>query len=172
MFDFSYEILSAIIASLFILLLLIFVGYFLQKEKEVFKKFVQIEKSIEDGNKEIYKIQKWILENEKKMLSQKDDLKINDLTPEIKQLESNLNTIKLNSQNDRDYFENKIIILEEKIHEMRHFGSNFTNQYGKYNEAKILELYKDGYDIEKIARELKIGKGEVEFVLKLSELNK
>ena len=57
-------------------------------------------------------------------------------------------------------------LLEEKIKEVGYFP---TNPNG-VDESRIISMFKDGYSVDAIAKELRIGKGEVEFTLKLSNL--
>ncbi len=161
----SYEMMSVIMAGLFILMIIIVLLYISLKEKESAKKFVRLEASIEDVYKEIYKIQKWIMENEKRNQETKPNTEafkaMADLKADILSLQHGL-------QSDREYFEDKILVLEERLRSLGHFNAPSQQR----NEKQILELFKNGYTIDAISKELRITKSEVEFVLKLSELHK
>lgn len=166
-FDFaniSYEMMSIVIAGLFILVLIILLLYMNLKDKESAKKIAQLERSIEDVNKEIYKIQKWILESEKKPKNDSQNL---ETTKSINEIKNDIISLQHGLQSDRDYFEDKILILEERLRSLGHFN----NPLQQRNEQQILDLFKNGYTIDAISKELRITKSEVEFVLKLSELH-
>jgi DNA-binding NarL/FixJ family response regulator len=45
------------------------------------------------------------------------------------------------------------------------------NNVSKHDESRIISLYKNGYTIEEIARELRIPAGEVEFIVKFSNIS-
>ncbi|STQ86654.1 DUF6115 domain-containing protein [Helicobacter muridarum] len=159
----SYETMSVIIALCFIIVVIIILLYIMTKEKETYKKIIQLEHSIEDINKEIYKIQKWIVESEKS----RDSSKYNDLLKIITEHKSDINALQHGLQSDRDYFEDKILILEEKLRSLGHFNTPTQQR----NEKQIIDMFKNGYTIDAIAKDLYMSKGEIEFVLKLSELN-
>lgn len=166
-FDFtniSYEMISIIVAGLFILILIILLLYISLKEKESAKKITQLERSIEDVNKEIYKIQKWILESEKKPKNDSQDLETLKSLGEVK---NDIISLQHGLQSDRNYFEDKILVLEERLRSLGHFNTPLQQR----NETQILDLFKNGYTIDAISKELRITKSEVEFVLKLSELH-
>lgn len=159
----SYDIISVIIAICFIIVVIIILLYIVMKEKETHKKIIQLEHSIEDANKEIYKIQKWIVESEKT----RDSSKYNDLLKIITEQKGDINALQHGLQSDRDYFEDKILILEERLRSIGHFNTPTQQR----NEKQIIDMFKNGYTIDTIAKDLYMSKGEIEFVLKLSELN-
>ncbi|RDU64963.1 hypothetical protein CQA53_07255 [Helicobacter didelphidarum] len=161
----SYEVMSVVIAGLFILMIIIVLLYMTMKEKESARKIAQLEHSIEDVNKEIYKIQKWILESDKKPQEKQMS---NDTLKALADMKSDILSLQHGLQSDRDYFEDKILILEERLRGLGHFNTPSQQR----NEKQILELFKNGYTIDAISKELRITKSEVEFVLKLSELHK
>ncbi len=160
----SYEMMSVIIAGLFILMIIIVLLYIAIKEKESKRKIMQLETSIEDINKDIYKIQKWIIDNDKKT----SDIKPNNETIKVMaDLKADIISLQHGLQSDRDYFEDKILILEERLRSLGHFNTPSQQR----NEKQILELFKNGYTIDAISKELRITKGEVEFALKLSKFH-
>lgn len=160
----SYEMMSVIVAGLFILMILIVLLYITMKEKEVAKKIVRLESSIEDVYKEIYKIQKWIMDNEKRTESKPNA----ETFKAMADLKADILSLQHGLQSDRDYFEDKILILEERLRSLGYFNAPSQQR----NEKQILDLFKNGYTIDAISKELRIAKSEVEFVLKLSELHK
>lgn len=164
----SYEMMSVIMAGLFILMIIIVLLYNSMKEKDNAKKFVRLEASIEDLYKEIYKIQKWIMESEKRTQDIKEVKPDEETFKTMADLKQDISSLQHSLQSDREYFEEKVLILEERLRSL----GNFNAPSQQRNEKQILELFKNGYTIDAISRELRIAKSEVEFVLKLSELHK
>lgn len=160
----SYEMMSVIVAGLFILMIIIVLLYIALKEKEGAKKIMRLEASIEDVHKEIYKIHKWIMDSDKRT----KDTKPNEETFKVlADLKADILSLQHGLQSDRDYFEDKILVLEERLRSLGHFNAPSQQR----NEKQILDLFKNGYTIDAISKELRIAKSEVEFVLKLSELH-
>lgn len=165
MVNLSYEMMSVIVAGLFILMIIIVLLYITLKEKESAKKIMRLEASIEDVHKEIYKIQKWIMDNDKRTQDTKPNAEIFKAMADLK---ADTLSLQHGLQSDRDYFEDKILVLEERLRSLGHFNAPSQQR----NEKQILDLFKNGYTIDAISKELRITKSEVEFVLKLSELHK
>ena len=65
-----------------------------------------------------------------------------------------------------EHLENKIFSLEDRIKEFAYTPTNPTN----IDEGRIISMFKDGWSVDSIAKELRIGKGEVEFTLKFANL--
>lgn len=171
------------IAIVFILLIV----YLYLKEGENAKRSRRYEKSIEELNKEVYRLQKRIKEQENELEHFKTSIKAQiyqDVRLEIKNLlDSNLHTqvmpIKVemesiktqwndckNNLSNVEELENKIFQLEERLKEFAYTPSNPTN----IDEGRIIAMFKDGWSIDSIAKELRVGKGEVEFTLKFANL--
>jgi hypothetical protein len=70
-----------------------------------------------------------------------------------------------------DNFVLKIKELEEKVYSIKKNVKNveFSNVSGN-DEQKIIAMYKSGYSIEDISKELRIPAGEVEFILKMKNI--
>lgn len=172
------------IAIVFILLIV----YLYLKEGENAKRARRYEKSIEELNKEVYRLQKRIKEQENELEHFKTHIKAQiyqDMRLEMKNLlDSNLHTqimpIKVemeslktqwndckNNFRDLGDLENKIFHLVERLKEFVYTPSNPTN----IDEGRIISMFKDGWSVDSIAKELRIGKGEVEFTLKFANLN-
>lgn len=170
-----------------IVFILLFVYLYL-KEGEHTKRARRYEKSIEDLNKEVYRLQKRIKEQGNELEHFKTNIKAQiyqDTRLEMKNLlDSNLHTqmmpIKVeieslktqwneckNNFGDFEALENKIFHLEERLKEFVYTPSSPTN----IDEGRIISMFKDGWSVDSIAKELRIGKGEVEFILKFANLN-
>lgn len=163
----SYEMMSVVVAGLFILIIIIVLLYMMSKEKDTARKIAQLERSIEDVNKEIYKIQKWITDNDKKKKEVRMDKDLVRGLNELKDVRDDINSLQHGLQSDREYFEDKILVLEERLRSLGHFNTPSQQR----NEKQILELFENGYTIDAIAKELRITKSEVEFTLQLEKIN-
>ncbi|EAJ8372244.1 hypothetical protein BI256_08640, partial [Campylobacter coli] len=63
--------------------------------------------------------------------------------------------------------QNRILNLEQKAQSMTKLTPNYDTE-----EQKIVDLFKEGKSIEQIAKDLRIGTGNVELVLKFKQLIK
>lgn len=171
------------VIAVFILL----VVYLYIKEGESNKRTRRYEKSIEELNKEVYRLQKRIKEQESALEHFKTSIKAQiyqDTRLEIKNLldanlatqvvpiRSSVESLQLEWQNTRGHInqieklENKILHLEDRLKEFVYTPTNATN----IDEGRIISMFKDGWSVDSIAKELRIGKGEVEFTLKFANL--
>ncbi len=153
----------------------IMILYIAIKDKEVSRKLVMIEASIDGLNREIFKISKELQTIEKSLLEKhKDSLEVQEngesidksinkkLKPFLYRLEHMQEKIDELSQ-----FQEKLDRLDMKMRQVV-----FANEHAAPDEQKILQLYAKGMDSESIAKKLRLGKGEVELVLKFSKLNR
>jgi len=153
--------------------MLIVIIYLTIKEKESARKMAMLETGIDTLNQELFRITKE-LESFKKQLKEADsqDLQIdtemidsivhNKLKPFAVQMQNLDEKIAFLSE---DLFEN----LERIQSQMRHI--TFANDHTVPNEKQILQLHSQGMDAESIAKQLRLGKGEVELVLKFSKIH-
>jgi predicted RNase H-like nuclease (RuvC/YqgF family) len=130
--------------------------YILNRDKVIENKLSGLELSLEELNKEIFKLKKE-MEHFKGNSFRDIDKFIADIVKSIKKLEKNY-SVRLEN------LERKLISVEnnKKVFD---FG-NITQQ----EEEKIKVLYKNGYSVEEISRELRIPAGEIELILKFSNL--
>ena len=141
--------------------------YIQTKDSETSKKFFLYEKAIEDLNKKIYDLEKELKQKnsavDKQEIKEYIDENIEESLQKITQFvisfkneqEKYLSEIK-------DNMEEKLTLIDDKI-------KNFTIMPESYssNEKKIVNLYNKGLSVSEIARNLRIGIGEVELVLKI-----
>ncbi|PAF42686.1 helix-turn-helix domain-containing protein [Helicobacter sp. 11S03491-1] len=171
--EFSSDELLLAISGLVLLVLVFLVLYNYIKDRESLKKTQRLEKAIEALSKEIYKTRKWIQENEMQAEfanstlgnNIKDEVKSN-LNSSLSNLYSHIQNMQQTLDKDRDYFEEKIISLEGKVREFGHFSSSGND----VDEKRIVAMFQDGWSIDSIAKELRVGRGEVEFTLKLADI--
>ncbi|PZT48869.1 hypothetical protein B6S12_02015 [Helicobacter valdiviensis] len=158
------------------------VGYIYLRDGENTKKLKRFEKSIEELNKEVYRLQKRFKETQNELENFKQDFKgqiYKDMHLEIKNtidtnlfaqitpIKNKMETLQSQIQKTSEGLENKMLGLEERLKEFVYTPSNPTN----IDENRIISMFKDGWSVDSIAKELRIGKGEVEFTLKFANLN-
>jgi len=137
--------------SLFVLFLFF---YILKLERVFEEKLGGLELSLEEVNKELYELKK----------SHKNVL---DATKELEKIvEEMVDDLKIVDERSKE----SILLIEEKIAEVyselkKNQIPEFSN-VSKEDESRIIKLYKEGYSIEEIAKELRIPAGEIEFTLK------
>lgn len=152
-----------IILALVILFAMSF-AYFYIKDSEEQKRLARYEKSLDDINKELYKIQKFLKDNDININNINiDELKKN-IKNDFKKIIDDLYSI---IEKDREYIDNKLSLLNDKIKEVNFFPTSSNG----VDDRRIISMFKDGWSIEAIAKELRITKSEVEFTLKLANIH-
>ncbi|MGX3010072.1 hypothetical protein ACWIUD_00710 [Helicobacter sp. 23-1044] len=141
--------------GIIVLFVLIF-AYFYIKDSDTQKRLLRVERALDELNKDIFKLQKTL----------KNGPKID--TAEIKlDFRKSLDDIYAIIEKDREYVDSKFSIFEDRLKE----NSFYPNaSAGNVDERRIIALFKDGWSIENIARELMVTKSEVEFTLKLADI--
>lgn len=155
----------------FVIFILIFFMYV--RDAEINKRFRRFEKSIEDINLNMFKLKKLLKEKEFEDNDEENDFRVR-LRTEIKsdvdslksELYGALRDFNAEYEAERVKLEDKVDIIEERIKENLYVSS----VVGNVDENKIISLFQNGYSIDAIAKELNIGKGEVELSLKLANL--
>ena len=148
------EIIMFIGLSGFLLFLFL---YMIKRDKMIDSKLLALENMIEEINKDIYKLKKQNNnENSNKLLIEMEE-NIEKLVDNIKKIEEkNIHYIKK--------LEDKIDAISSKVSLKN--KSPLELDINKIDEQKIINLYKNGYSIEDISKELMIPAGEVELVIK------
>lgn len=146
--------------GIIVLFVLIFIFFYI-KDGESQRRLLRYEKSLDDLNKEIYKIKKFLKSTEGGGYSE-------NMQENIKaDFRSSVDDIYAIIEKDREYVDNKFAIIEDKIKEINYFPSSSSN----VDDKKIIAMFKDGWSMESIAKELMMTKSEVEFTLKLANIN-
>ncbi|GAB6046020.1 hypothetical protein JCM11957_16190 [Caminibacter profundus] len=151
------------------LILIIFIGlsgfmlflffYILKREKIIEQKFAAIEVSLEELNKEVFLL--------KKDLKKDNTIKTVEKIEEI--VETIVDDIRFMEEKNKKFYE-KIENEVSKIYSQIKKNSLSFSNLNKHEEDKILSLYKNGYSVEEISRELRIPAGEIELILKFSNI--
>jgi len=166
----SIEVISII--GIGILVVILFFLVFL-RDSEVSKKLGIYERVIEDLNRENHNLSRSI-----EKLASKDKLEIkifkDEIQKEIKfQVQTSLlpmvdsiREIEAVMLNFQDQQIARIDSLENRTKEINYIPPNVTES----NERQIISQYKNGKSEAKIAKDLRIGIGEVDLILKLANL--
>ncbi|WP_024787210.1 MULTISPECIES: DUF6115 domain-containing protein [unclassified Lebetimonas] len=133
--------------------------YIINRDKVNESKFGAMELMLEDLNQEVFKLKKEIK-------NIKGDNDLENLENIIDEMLTNLKSMEKKYLTKLQKLEEKISVVECKNKKKVFDFSNVNTQ----DEERIRSLYKNGYSIEEISRELRIPAGEVELVLKFSNL--
>lgn len=133
--------------------------YIIRRDKIIDSKLLVLEDMIEEINQELFKL--------KKQQNSKDSAKL--LIEMEKTIEKLVDNIKKIEEKNIYYIKN----LEEKIEKISSKVSlkPLELDINKIDEQRIINLYKQGYSIEDISKELMIPAGEVELVIKFQKIN-
>ncbi|EFC31930.1 hypothetical protein OLP40_05360 [Campylobacter jejuni] len=160
-----------------IVLLVAMLAYMNIKERENNTKIAKLQNVIEDITKELHYLRKEL--GVKDDNEEDEDYKISLLKEEImieldKQISLKitpvLRTLKTMEHIIEDFQneqQNRLLNLEQKAQSMTKLMPNYDTE-----EQKIENLFKEGKSIEQIAKDLRIGTGNVELVLKFKKLIK
>lgn len=157
------------------IVLAIMVALMLIKDSETNKKFARFERAIESVMQENFNLKKQIsmLEGEafknseqyeplKKQIKENIDLQINEkIVPIIRAIKSIERVIDDFATEQKD----RIVSLEERTRDINKIAPSVINE-----EEQILKMFKDGKSAAMIAKDLHVGMGRVEFVLKFHKL--
>ena len=159
------------------LVLLIVVIYMAVKDRETSRKLAMMEAGMDGMNREIFKLSKEI-EGMKKAFNEElmrieleqrheggetsDRLINKKLQPfalQVQHLQEQIDAIHTELQE-------RVEKLDGKVRQVA-----FAAEHSAPDEQKILQLHAQGLDSETIAKQLRLGKGEVELVLKFSKIH-
>jgi len=129
--------------------------YVIKRDKVIEQKFNAFELSLEEIHKEIFKLKK---ESSLDKLEKIERI-IESIVDDVRMIESrNLEIV--------EKLKEEIKEVKSKI--KKNNLPDISNIISKNDEEKIIALYKNGYSVEEISRELRIPAGEVELILKFS----
>ncbi|WP_291950391.1 hypothetical protein [Campylobacter sp.] len=162
-----------LLALVIILLIFALFAYMIIREREHVAKINELGKIIEDLNKQYHYLKK---ENEDQEIEKEEvdiglikeeliqilDTKINqNITPilvALKEVEEVIDDFQ-SEQKDR------LLNLEQKTQSITKLSPNYDNE-----EQKVIEMFEQKKSIEQIAKDLRIGTGRVELILKFNKL--
>ncbi len=139
-----------------VLLVLVFV-YFYIKDGELERRMGRYERALDELNKDIFKLQK-SLKNLPKLDTQ--ELRV-DFRKSIDDIYSII-------EKDREYVDSKLSALENRLKDSTSFFPSQSTS--NIDEKRIISMFRDGWSVENIAKELMLTKSEVEFTLKIADI--
>ena len=143
--------------SFFMLLLF---WYILRRDKLIEQKFAAFELSLEEVHKEIYKLKKETNVTSEDKLTKIENI-IESIVDDVRAIEKKNLEIVTSLKEEVDELKTKI--RKNNLPEL-------NSMINKSDEERIINLYKNGYSIEEISRELRIPAGEIELILKFSSI--
>ncbi|AJD02467.1 hypothetical protein [Campylobacter lari] len=160
------------------LLIFAMFAYMMIKEKENIAKINELGKMIEDLNKQYHYLKKESLgeqEQEKEEIDTeviKEELKEELLQVLEQKINQNiipiLNALKEVEEVIEEFQseqKNRLLNLEQKTQSITKLSPSYDNE-----EQKVIELFNQKKSIEQIAKDLRIGMGRVELILKFNKL--
>ncbi|WP_457596070.1 DUF6115 domain-containing protein [Hydrogenimonas sp.] len=156
--------------------LLIVVLYMAVKDRETSRKLAMMEAGIDGVNQEIFKIARELERLEKRLheemlrfeLEQRQAHEPNDawLQARLEPLMKEVASLKEEVARIGGDMRAKMESIDEKVRTVA-----FAVDHSAPDEQKILQLHAQGMDSETIAKQLRLGKGEVELVLKFAKIH-
>jgi len=155
------------------IVILLLVAFMYIKDKEVAKKTRLYERSIEDLNQQIFRLQKRVKEIEIER-----DLPGNNIEELVKkEIRNQITTTAINNQNSvnelektiydiREELGEQIAILEERVKEMSYIPSSVDGA----DDKKVISMYENGWSVDAIAKELRAPKESILLTLRLARI--
>ena len=142
--------------SIFVLFLFI---YMINRDKAIETKFAGIEMALENIFSELDSLKK-------EVKSPKAVEALKNLEIMIEQIATTMKNLEDKNRERILRLENKLKAIEINVKESK--MPQFMKSVSDNENQKIKELYKQGYSVEQISRELRMPVGEVELLLKFS----
>ncbi|EAL0271268.1 hypothetical protein BVH42_03715 [Campylobacter lari] len=160
------------------LLIFAMFAYMMIKEKENIAKINELGKMIEDLNKQYHYLKKESLEEQEQ---EKEEIDTEVIKEELKEellqvLEQKINQnilpilsalkeVEEVIEEFQSEQKNRLLNLEQKTQSITKLSPSYDNE-----EQKVIELFNQKKSIEQIAKDLRIGMGRVELILKFNKL--
>ncbi len=165
----------------FALVMLLLIAFFYLRDKSVFQKLHAYERAIDDLNNRLYE-----LEVKQELAPQAPSEMIDtsaEVTKALQEVEDRLDeklhevgepllrTIRAikTLESNFETLDERLSSRLERIESERKISGNNDENSGA-NETRIIDLYKEGMSIEKIAKKERVPQGEVELILRIAKL--
>lgn len=160
----SYGIEIALVALAVMVVGLIY--YVLSKENEVSSQIRSVARAVEELHRELYMVDKRLKQELEIITSLQEHVPQQppSLPPELPILES-LSHIEESFGVYKEKTENRLRYLEERIRNL-----SLPTSISGMDDEKVISRYNQGMEVDAIAKELRLSKAEVEFVLKINQL--
>lgn len=154
-----------------IMALLFLIIYF--KDIESSKKFERFERTIEDLSRQNHQLKQALIHKKDEDTSWVEGIKSQlkgsvqeEINNHVIPLLDSLRDIEGIIEDFKTEQQNRIIKLEERTKSMNMLSPTSSTS----NEKQVIQAYKNGSSINTIAKDLRLGVGEVEFILKMHNL--
>ncbi|BDY13300.1 DUF6115 domain-containing protein [Hydrogenimonas cancrithermarum] len=155
--------------------MLITLIYMAIKDKETGRKLAMMEAGIDSVNQEIFKLSRTVDMFQKKVMRELDELSQQTIELEIDErvIGQKLQPLALQVQHLQEQIDKIRTELQERVERLdgKVRQVTFAAEHAAPDEQKILQLHAQGLDSASIAKQLRLGKGEVELVLKFSKIH-
>ena len=145
--------------SIFMLFLFI---YILRRDKIIEQRLSAFELSLEELNREIHQLKRMRVENSN------SDEKLEKIERIIESIVDDIRAIEQRNLKIIEELKEEVESLKSKIRKQK--LPEINNIISKSDEERVITLYKNGYSIEDISRELRIPAGEIELILKFASI--
>jgi ATP/maltotriose-dependent transcriptional regulator MalT len=132
--------------------------YILKLEKAIEQKFAAMELSLEELNKEMFLV--------KKELKNNDTIKTLERLERI--IENIVDDVRIMDEKNKEFYQKVEMEIAKLSQTVKKTSIPSVSTLSKHEEEKVISLFKSGYSIEEISRELRIPAGEIELILKFS----
>lgn len=169
----NYTIEIALIALAILLMGLIY--YVITKEGEVASQIRSIAKAVDDLHRELFMMDKRLKQELEIITSLQESVPVNqnslhaELGREVNEISvpilESLAHIEGSLTTYKEKTENRLRYLEERIRNL-----SLPTSISGLDDEKVISRYNQGLEVDAIAKELRLSKAEVEFVLKINQL--
>ncbi|WP_310439411.1 hypothetical protein [Sulfuricurvum sp.] len=169
----NYTVEIALVALAIMVVGLIY--YVITKEGEVSSQIRSIAKAVDDLHRELFSMDKRlkqeleIITSLQESVPREQNALQNELGREVNELSvpilESLTHIEESFSGYKEKTENRLRYLEERIRNL-----SLPTSISGLDDEKVISRYNQGTEIDAIAKELRLSKAEVEFVLKINQL--
>ncbi len=148
--------------------------YIFSKDAQQTNNIKAIASAVEDANRQIYMIEKKLFELIKKLDSKKPkSMSDEEVYQEIERstydllnpLSRQMQIVQQDLSDLTTAVDSRLLTLESSLKQM-----SIPSSVHGLDDNKITSLFKDGFDVNTISKELHLSKAEVDFVLKINKL--
>lgn len=169
----NYTIEIALVALAILVMGLIY--YIITKEGEVASQIRSIAKAVDDLHRELFMMDKRLKQELEIITSLQESVPVNqnslhaELGREVNEISvpilESLAHIEGSLTTYKEKTENRLRYLEERIRNL-----SLPTSISGLDDEKVISRYNQGLEVDAIAKELRLSKAEVEFVLKINQL--
>lgn len=169
----NYTIEIALVALAILVMGLIY--YIITKEGEVTSQIRSIAKAVDDLHRELFMMDKRLKQELEIITSLQESVPVNqnslhaELGREVNEISvpilESLGHIEGSLSAYKEKTENRLRYLEERIRNL-----SLPTSISGLDDEKVISRYNQGLEVDAIAKELRLSKAEVEFVLKINQL--